>query len=124
VCCPLQVVGSAILFFVFGFVLLFFFPLWCFLSVFLSLSLAFQKGGSGRASGRSFGFGHFCCSWQFFGFVRSLGPRLRSGVVFCWWWYYSEVSDLVVRRRAAAAADGEGKDGSLCKPFPLRLQRE
>jgi hypothetical protein len=29
-----------------------------------------------------------------------------------------------VRRRAAAAADGEGKDDSLCKRFPLRLQRE
>jgi hypothetical protein len=29
-----------------------------------------------------------------------------------------------VRRRAAAAADGQGKDDSLCKLFPLRLQRE
>ncbi len=122
-CCRvLSVTSSGFGYFVFGFLLFFFFPPVVF---FFSLSLSrFSERRGGRASGRSFGFGHFCCSWQFFGFVWSFGPRLWAGVFFCWWWYYSEVSDLVVRRRAAAAADGQGKDDSLCKLFPLRLQRE
>jgi hypothetical protein len=53
VCCPLQVVGSAILFLFLGLYCFFFFsPLVFSLSLSLSLSLAFQKGGvSGRGGG-------------------------------------------------------------------------
>jgi hypothetical protein len=107
--------------FVFGFVLFFFFSPLVFS---LSLSLAFQKGGvSGRGGGVLVSV-TFVVLGSSLGLLGVLDPDCDRGVFFCWWWYYSEVSDLVVRRRAAAAADGEGKDDSLCKCFPLRLQRE
>jgi hypothetical protein len=94
-------------------------------SLCLSLSLSsFSERGEWAGEWEEFWFRSLLLFLAVLWVLGVLDPDCDLGGFFCWWWYYSEVSDLVVRRRAAAAADGEGKDGSLCKPFPLRLQRE